>query len=108
MPVTCGKSARKWKNCGKLIFRNEKELDCMNKAETAAYFDALAPGWDDHMVTDDDKLRAILDAAGRCWSRMHWLPLWIPGLRQTFKFRTKKNTLSLESNVDNPRAKKEF
>lgn len=36
----------------------------MNKAEIVAYFDALAPGWDDHMVTDDDKLRAILDAAG--------------------------------------------
>ncbi len=36
----------------------------MNKAEVAAYFDALAPTWDKHMVTDDSKLKAILDAAG--------------------------------------------
>ncbi len=36
----------------------------MNKAEVAAYFDAMAPTWDDHMVTDDGKLKAILDAAG--------------------------------------------
>ncbi len=36
----------------------------MNKAEVAAYFDALAPTWDMRMVTDDSKLKAILDAAG--------------------------------------------
>ncbi len=36
----------------------------MNKAEVAAYFDALAPTWDAHMVTDNGKLKAILDAAG--------------------------------------------
>lgn len=36
----------------------------MNKAEIAAYFDAMAPTWDDHMVTDDSKLKVILDAAG--------------------------------------------
>ncbi len=36
----------------------------MNKAEVAAYFDALAPTWDKHMITDNGKLNAILDAAG--------------------------------------------
>ncbi len=36
----------------------------MNKAEIAAYFDAMAPTWDDHMVTNNSKLKVILDAAG--------------------------------------------
>ena len=36
----------------------------MNKQEIAAFFDRHAPRWDDHMVTDDTKLKAILDAAG--------------------------------------------
>ncbi len=36
----------------------------IEKAEVAAYFDALAPTWDKHMVTDNGKLKAILDAAG--------------------------------------------
>lgn len=36
----------------------------MNKKEIAAYFDKQAPGWDAHMVTDDAKLRRILDTAG--------------------------------------------
>lgn len=36
----------------------------MNKREIAAYFDRQAPHWDAHMVTDDEKLRLILDTAG--------------------------------------------
>ena len=36
----------------------------MNKKEVAAYFDRLAPDWDEHMVTDDGKIGFILDAAG--------------------------------------------
>ncbi len=36
----------------------------MNKAEIAAYFDAAAPTWDDHMVTDDGKIAFLLDGAG--------------------------------------------
>ncbi len=35
----------------------------MNKKEVAAYFDRQAPTWDAHMVTDDEKIRLILDAA---------------------------------------------
>ncbi len=38
----------------------------MNKKEVAAYFDRLAPDWDEHMVTDDGKIGFILDAAGVC------------------------------------------
>ena len=36
----------------------------MNKHEIIAYFDHHAPHWDTHLVTDDAKLAAILDAAG--------------------------------------------
>ncbi len=36
----------------------------MNKREIAAYFDLQAPHWDARMVTDDEKLRLILDTAG--------------------------------------------
>lgn len=36
----------------------------MNKKEVAAYFDRQAPTWDAHMVTDNEKIRLILDAAG--------------------------------------------
>jgi len=36
----------------------------VNKKEIAAFFDRMAPTWDDHMVTDDDKLALILDTAG--------------------------------------------
>ena len=36
----------------------------MNKAEIAAYFDAAAPTWDDHMITDDGKITFFLDGAG--------------------------------------------
>lgn len=36
----------------------------MNKREIAAYFDRQAPLWDAHMVTDDEKIRLILDTAG--------------------------------------------
>lgn len=36
----------------------------MNKSDVAAYFDRMAPDWDAHMVTDDAKLRLILDTAG--------------------------------------------
>lgn len=36
----------------------------MNKQEIIAFFDRLAPTWDAHTVTDDRKLRFILDAAG--------------------------------------------
>lgn len=36
----------------------------MNKREIAAYFDRQAPLWDSHMVTDDEKIRLILDTAG--------------------------------------------
>lgn len=36
----------------------------MNKREIAAYFDRQAPLWDAHMVTDDEKIRFILDTAG--------------------------------------------
>ena len=36
----------------------------MNKQEIAAFFDHHAPYWDTHLVTDDDKLAVILDAAG--------------------------------------------
>lgn len=36
----------------------------MNKKEIAAFFDRLAPTWDEHMITDDGKLALILDTAG--------------------------------------------
>ena len=36
----------------------------MDKQEIAAFFDRHAPQWDDHLVTDDTKLKTILDAAG--------------------------------------------
>ena len=36
----------------------------MNKEEIRAFFDRLAPGWDQGMVTDERKLAYILDAAG--------------------------------------------
>lgn len=36
----------------------------MNKREIAAFFDRLAPQWDNGMITDDRKLTFILDAAG--------------------------------------------
>lgn len=36
----------------------------MDKREIAAFFDRLAPQWDDGMVTDERKLAFILDAAG--------------------------------------------
>lgn len=36
----------------------------MNKREIAAYFDRQAPLWDAHMVTDDEKIRLILNTAG--------------------------------------------
>lgn len=36
----------------------------MNKREIAAYFDQQAPLWDAHMITDDEKIRLILDTAG--------------------------------------------
>ncbi len=35
----------------------------MNKAEIATYFDDMAPGWDAHMVIDDEKIDAVMDAA---------------------------------------------
>ena len=36
----------------------------MNKDSVRSFFDAAAPGWDADMVTDSEKLTAILDAAG--------------------------------------------
>lgn len=36
----------------------------MNRQEIIDFFDRFAPTWDAHMVTDDEKLRFILDAAG--------------------------------------------
>ena len=36
----------------------------MNKREIAAYFDRQAPLWDAHMITDDEKIRLILNTAG--------------------------------------------
>ena len=36
----------------------------MNKLEIQAYFDRCAPDWDTHMVRMQDKIDAILDAAG--------------------------------------------
>ena len=38
----------------------------MNKEEIIAYFDRAAKRWDAHMVTDERKIEAILDAAGIC------------------------------------------
>lgn len=36
----------------------------MNKKEIMSFFDQCAPEWDARMVTDDNKIRCILDAAG--------------------------------------------
>lgn len=36
----------------------------MNKREVIAFFDKCAPGWDAHMVRDEEKISFILDAAG--------------------------------------------
>ena len=36
----------------------------MNKQEIAAFFDRCAPRWDENIITDDVKLKTILDAAG--------------------------------------------
>ena len=38
----------------------------MNKRDIIAYFDRRASDWDRHMVTDDGKITAILNAAGVC------------------------------------------
>ena len=36
----------------------------MNKREVIAFFDKCAPGWDAHMVRDEEKISFILDVAG--------------------------------------------
>ncbi|MDO4566467.1 MAG: methyltransferase domain-containing protein [Oscillospiraceae bacterium] len=38
----------------------------MNKHEVAAFFDELAPHWDERAKTEDEKIRFILDIAGIC------------------------------------------
>lgn len=39
------------------------EID-LNKNEVSAYFDSLAPTWDEHLHTNDEKIGYILDSAG--------------------------------------------
>lgn len=42
----------------------ESEAFGMSKAAITAFFDRLAPSWDDDLVVDDGKINCILDAAG--------------------------------------------